>query len=634
MIPSRSRAGTPFSRRRLALCLWVFCGFFLAISYRAFDLQFLNTGKAFEHAKKQQIGYMTLKSKRGGIFDSTGALIASSKPSYSSYLTPADIADPEDFSREVAEISGLDYDFVLKRAQRKKRSFVWLERKMSSEVADMLKAAELKGLSFIKEQKRVYPQGYMLGPVVGFADTDLRGIEGLEYALDRYLAGRDSRIRLKRDGKGGSMLFHAPNVRERTSGADVFLTIDSGIQYVVEDELKKGVEKSSAESASAVLMDPHTGRILAMASYPFFDPNSFGSYTQIESRNLPVWRAFEPGSIMKPFLVSAAIEEKLVNERTVFDCEKGTRRIGNTEIHDSSPHGDLTVTETIIFSSNICASKIAELMGAPLYHRYLRKFGFGSKSGTLIPGEHRGILPAPKNWGRVGLATISFGQGVSVNTLQMAAAVSAIANGGYLMNPYIVDRVVDTSGNLLLVKNPKVEGKVISYDAARKVSDMMRQTVERGTGRRAKIPGYAVAGKTGTAQVPKVRGRGYMEGVYVVSFLGFAPVENPRMALAVIVHKPRRGKSGSSVAAPIFKAIVKRTLGIVETQTASARPDLPVSMPNLRGRSLRDVATWAEKAGVDLRVSGSGYAVRQTPRPGTLIKKGEKCSVSFEGGGV
>ncbi len=632
--PVRFRNKKAFSPPRLFFCVGLFCIFFLAIAYRALDLQFLNTEKAFNHAKKQQVGYMTLKSKRGGIFDSAGSLIASSTQSHSAYLIPKDIEDPESFSDAVAEISGLDYEFILSRALKKNRSFVWLQRKISPEVFEKLQRASLKGLAFIDEQKRVYPQGYLFGPVVGFTDTDLKGIEGLEYALDNYLTGKDMRIRVKRDGRGGSMIFHTPNFLEQTSGANVYLTIDSNIQYVVEEELAKGVEKTGAEGGSAVLMDPQTGRILAMASYPFFDPNSFSDYSQILKRNLSVWQAFEPGSIMKPFLAAAAIEEGVVEENTVFDCENGKRKIGSVEIHDTSPHGELTVVDTIVFSSNICSSKIAELLGAGVYHKYLKNFGFGSRSGTMLPGEHRGIIPSPKRWGRVGLATISFGQGLTVNALQMAVAASVIANGGYLMVPHIVDSVVDVSGNRIVKKTPKVKRKVISYDVARTVAEIMEQTVERGTGKRAAVSGYAVAGKTGTAQVAKAGEPGYLENTYIASFLGFAPVENPRMALVVVVNKPKRLKYGSQAAAPIFGAIAKRTLGIFEMQTASEDSQLQnrsFPMPDLLGKSVRDVAQWAETAGLDLRITGHGFAVKQEPEADKLIKRGQKFSVSFTG---
>ena len=629
--PRRIRASSVFARRRLLVCLLFFCVFFLLIAYRAFDLQFLDTEKASKQAVKQQTGYLNLKSKRGGILDSNGSLIASSQQSYSAYLTPGEIEDPESFSLAVEEISGLDYDFVLSRASRKNRPFVWLKRKMSSGDFEKLSEAGLEGLSFIKEQKRVYPQGYLLGPVVGFADTDLRGIEGLEYSLNKYLTGSNMRIKVKRDGKGGSMIFHTPNVREETDGASVFLTVDSNIQYVVEDELKKGVEASRAQSGNAVLMDPHTGRILAMASYPFFDPNNFQNYSEIGKRNLTVWRSFEPGSIIKPFLVAGALEEGLVSESTVFDCENGTRKIGSFEVHDTSPHGNLTVTDTVVFSSNICSSKIAETMGSSLYHKYLKSFGLGSRSGSLIPGEHRGIIPRPKNWGRLGLATISFGQGISVNALQMASAVSAIANGGYLMDPYIVDRVIDASGNLLLKKTPKVRERVVSYDVARRMRSILEQTVERGTARRAAVKEYRIAGKTGTAQIANPRGKGYLPDTYITSFLGFAPVENPRMALVIILNRPEIRKSGGRSAAPIFGAIVKRTLGMLEVHRAlnGPPPEKPFPMPDLRGKSVRDVSVWAAESGVDLKISGHGFASGHSPEPGVLVKKGQRCSVSF-----
>ncbi|QMU55646.1 MAG: hypothetical protein GKS04_00335 [Candidatus Mycalebacterium zealandia] len=630
----KNSAKNGIPKSRVFVCVALFSIFFLIIAYRALDLQFIDTEKAFNYAKKQQVGYLTLKSKRGGIFDSVGVLIASSKRSHSAYLIPSDIEDPEQFSRALEKIAGFDYERILPLAGKSNRSFIWLQRKMPEEIFKKLKKADLKGLAFISEQQRVYPQGNLLGPVVGFADTDLRGIEGLEYSLNRHLTGKGIKVRVKRDGRGGSMLFHNPNVLERTSGADVRLTVDSDIQYVVEEELKKGVERTGAQSGSAVLMEPRTGRILAMASYPFFDPNRFTDYLQVEQRNLPVWQAFEPGSIIKPFLVAAAIEEGLVSERTVFDCENGKRKIGSTEIRDSSPHGKLTVTDTIVFSSNICSSKIAELAGPEIYHKYLLAFGLGAQSGTKLPGEHRGIIPRPNQWGRIELATISFGQGLTVNALQMATAVSAIANGGYLMAPYIVESVADTGGNLIIRRSPKVKDRVISYNVARTMAGIMEQVVERGTGRRAAVRGYSVAGKTGTAQIARSAAKGYLKGEYVSSFLGFAPVEDPQMTLVIIINRPKRFKYGSQAAAPIFSAIAKRTLGMFEVRAASNGSTLaekPFSMPDLHGKSVREVAQWAGQAGVNLRISGHGFAVKQTPSAGSLIKKGLKCSVSFSG---
>lgn len=631
----RERGGRAVLSGRLRVCLGIFTALFLLVLYRAFDLQFLDTEKAFRHAKRQQIGYLILKSKRGGIYDSGGALIASSRLVHSFYLNPREIQVPEAFARAVAELSGLDYQFVLSRASDADRSFVWIKRQAPDSVAQKLVGADIKGLRFVMEQKRLYPQGNLMAPVVGFTDIDSRGVEGLEYSLNRYLTGRDVRIRVSRDGEGGSMLFRVPHGSVRTHGADVFLTVDSNIQYAVEDELRKGVERFGAESASAVFMEPSTGRILAMASYPSFDPNNFSSYTQKELRNLPVWFAFEPGSILKPFLVSAALEEGVVNPETVFDCERGRRRIGETEteIRDSSPHGRLTVTDTLVYSSNICSSKIAELLGASVYNRYLREFGFGSKSGTLIPGEHRGVISSPARWGRVGLATISFGQGMSVNALQMAVAVSAIANGGHMMAPHIVDRIVDAEGHMVFSRTPSVVGRVVSYEVARTVADMMRQTVERGTGKRAAVGRYGVAGKTGTAQIADPEGTGYLrDGSYISSFLGFAPYDNPRMALVIVVNRPRIKKYGSQVAAPIFAAIARRTLGMLEMGAPSAEGALKqFPMPDLRGKSVRDVARWAAGAGMELRVTGNGFANDQSPPPGEMVKTGEMCEVSFSG---
>lgn len=647
----RARGGRGGFSRRVRVCLAIFGALFAVVLYRAFDLQFLNTGKAKRWARIQQFDYHTPRSKRGAIYDRHGNLVASSRFADSFALNPQKIEDPEQFARAVSGASGVSYETVLRRASKKKQSFVWLTRTPPEDVADRLRALKLAGLEVRTEQKRIYPQGRLMGPVVGFTNIDSRGIEGLEYSLNKRLSGRVVKTMVSRDGRGNPMLFDAP-AAPRSNGADVFLTVDSNIQYAVEDELRNAVEKFGADSASAVMIEPSTGRIIAMASHDTvsgggggadaLESESDGKRRRAGMRNLAVLHAFEPGSIMKPFLVAAALEEGAVEKDTVFDCEGGSRTIGNTTIRDSSPHDRLTVTDTLVYSSNICSSKIAEILGANTYHRYLRDFGFGLRSGTLLPGEHRGIIAPPRNWGRVGLATIAFGQGVSVNALQMAVAVSAIANGGYMMIPRIVDKIVDAAGNVVFSKKPEARGRVISYDVSRKVADMMRETVERrrgpgraaGTGWRAAVSGYTVAGKTGTAQIA-APGGGYLEDIYTTSFVGFAPARNPLMALVVVVNRPRTKKYGSQVAAPVFSAIAGRTLGMLELSApASAPEDKPFPAPDLRGKSVRDVARWAFKAGVELRVSGRGFAAAQSPPPGALIKRGEVCEVSFSGGSI
>lgn len=596
---------------------------FLSVGYKSLDLQVLNRDKAFRVAERQHNTSYNLLPIRGSIYDRKQRVLATNKNTKSIYINPEDIEDPESFAKKIHKPLDISYKKALSLALSK-RSFVWAQRLASRETAEKIESLALKGINFIEEPKRVYPNDHLLGQTIGFTNIDLKGIEGIEYYFDGALAGKPRKISTKRDARGKTMLHVPVDIEESTKGNDLVLTIDSQIQYIVESELKKGVEEMNAESGMALLMDPETGEIRAMASYPFFNPNNFSDFPEIKRRNLPVWYAFEPGSTMKVFLLAAALEEKTANENSTYDCEQGRRKVGPKVIRDVHPYGILTFAETLHYSSNICASKIGEEIGKQNLYHYLEDFGFGEKLGVDLPGESSGLVQNLGNWGPVELATISFGQGISVTALQLVNALSTIANGGYQMQPYIVKKIINPGKEVITEKKPNVVKRVISYETSQKLKEILRGVVEKGTGENAKITGYSVAGKTGTAQIPDPVSGGYFANKYMASFMGFAPVDNPRLTMLVLLENPKKSIYGGGAAAPVFKSITEKVLFYMDVPTEQEYVGNSI-MPNLEGKSARDILRWASEEGVEVSFKGNGFVVEQTPKPGETIKRGTDC---------
>ena len=597
---------------------------FVSVSYKALSLQVLDRDKSFKIAQRQHSTSLTLLPKRGNIMDTKGTYLATSVDTTSVYINPTLIKDPKKFATEISENTGYGYKNLLSNAVSKK-SFIWLDRLANPETVKKLKELDVDGIGYVQEPKRIYPNDYLIGQVLGFTNIDSKGIEGIEYNLDGILAGKPQKISLKRDARGKQIMYSPVDIEEKTRGFDVELTIDSQIQYIVEKELRKGVEKMDGDAGMALLMEPNTGEILAMASYPFFNPNRFSEFPNKTRRNLPVWYTFEPGSTLKVFLAAAVLEEKLANPNTKYDCENGRRKVGPKIIKDTHPHGLLTVSEVIEVSSNICASKMGETIGKKSLYRYLTDFGFGNKLGIDLPGEPGGSLQKTKKWGPVELATISFGQGISVTALQLASALSAIANGGDLMKPYIVKKISTPGGETVTNNKPEIIKKVISYDTAKQVASIMEGVVDNGTGKNAQISGYSVAGKTGTAQIPNPNTGGYFKEKYMASFVGFAPVNDPKITLIVVVENPRESIYGGSVSAPIFKSITEKVLFHLNTPTNSSFTGTKI-MPNFKGKSTRDILRWADDNGVEVEFSGSGFSDTQSPVPGEEIKEDTICT--------
>ncbi len=604
-------------------------GLFVLLGYRSFELQVLQNEKFSARAKNQHTKVYKIPPVRGTLFDRNKKPLATSVWATSIYLNPKEVKNPDKLARAISKPLGLSRKKLI-NLTRSEKPFVWIKRRENPETAEKIKAMSLSGVGFAEEPRRIYPNGSLLGQAIGFTNIDLKGVEGLEYGFDKMLAGKPATARIRTDGRGKRISDVLLNAKEQsTRGKDVLLTVDSNIQHITETALEKGIKEMKADRGAALLINPQTGEILSMASYPFFDPNRFGKFSQKTRKNLPVWMSFEPGSTLKVFLAATLLEEKMGDENTEYDCENGKRRIGPKLIKDVHGHGILTVSETITYSSNICAWKMGETLGKKKLHDSLRNFGFGKKVGVDLPGEASGKIQNLRKWGDIELATISFGQGISVTAIQLATALSSIANGGYLMKPHIVKKIVSPDGKVLMEKDPELLKKVISYDTASKVTRILEQVVENGTGKNASIPGYRVAGKTGTAQMPNPGTGTYYENRYLSSFIGFAPADDPRLALVVIVENPREHNYGGVVAAPIFKSITEKVLFYMEIPPSEEKIEEMV-MPDMVNKSARAVMKWAEEEEVSVRFIGSGYVVSQHPPSGKKIRRGTDCTFTLK----
>ena len=526
--------------------------FLLLCAARLFFIQFFRGSYLKSLARKQHNLYVELEPRRGTIYDSQLKPQAVNIPLDSLYATPREIPDKDKIRiiRSLLSILNVDYAYLKDRLYRKK-SFIWLARKLDPWQSEAIKKLNLKGLGFLKETKRTYPNNYLLSQVVGFAGLDNIGLEGLEAHYDRYLRGQNGFAIFLRDARQKKLDLWEKMVLPK-DGLDLVLTVDEVVQYIAERELDKAFKTYHAKGASIVVIEPKTGKILALASRPTFDLNSYARVSKDSIRNRAVCDLFEPGSVFKIVTASCALEEKKVSEEDRFFCENGSYRVSNHILHDHKPHGWLTFREVIEESSNIGTTKVAQILGPDTLYRYIKLFGFGDKSGIDMPGEISGMIKEPSFWSKVSIGAVPIGQEVGVTALQLACAISVIANGGALMRPYVVQEIRDKYGESIKKFSPFSVRKVISPETALRVKKILAGAVEEGTGKLAKIPGISAAGKTGTAQKLEPNGA-YSHSKFVASFIGFAPVDEPMVAIAVMVDEPRPYYFGGVVAAPVFK---------------------------------------------------------------------------------
>lgn len=546
------------SGRRIVLAVLLLAGFTIVLG-RLVHLQVLQAAELSVRADRQHQKSVAVEGARGSIYDRRGKVLAMNMEVPSVFGVPASLDNPSGVARDLARVLHVRAGDIEKKL-RQERSFVWIARKVDPEQGRRLERLSLDGIGTVMEGRRYYPKGALLSHVLGFAGMDGQGLEGVERRYDPYLRGEKRQIVLQRDALGRTVFPKGLTEQGPSAGHSVTLTIDEVIQYVAEKELDEVVAATRAKSGVVIVMEPKTGAVLAMAMAPRFDPNSVRGLSAERWRNRVVTDAYEPGSTMKIFLAAAALEERAMKPETVIDAENGRMTIAGTVIHDHEKARSLTFAQAIQRSSNVAAAKIAMALGEERVHRYLKAFGFGEKTEIDLPGEAAGLVKEPHEWGRRTLASLAMGQEIGVTALQLAAAVSAVANGGWLMRPFVVSEIRDARGQLVAQVTPQVRRRPITGDTARTVGRILEGVITTGTGAKAAVAGYRVAGKTGTAQKIDPETGGYSDELFVASFAGYVPADDPRLAIVAIIDEPQGEAWGGTVAAPVFRRVAEQSL--------------------------------------------------------------------------
>jgi stage V sporulation protein D (sporulation-specific penicillin-binding protein) len=558
-----------FSRvgpRRVKLLFYALLAISVYLSWRLVDVQLIKGPLYAKEALAQRSDTVEVFARRGSILDRDGNVLVRSLPSESVYAVPQNLGDPDETIKQLTPIVGKIDKATADLLHDRHLQFVWIARKIPHDEADKVQSLNLPGISLIEEDtgRRVDVAGQTASTILGFVGIDENGLDGLEYTFDDLLKGTSGRVTIEADEFGRPIPFgHERVVRPAKPGLSLELTLDSYLQYVTESALEKQVKTYHAQSGTAIVMDPNTGEVLAIANFPRFDPNSYWKYSADDYRDRAVQDAYEPGSTFKLVTAAAALEYGHISlgERfpSVGPLEVGGRRIYNAvDGLTPDPSGD-TLTTIIADSLNVGAAEVALHIGGSKFYKMEQRAGFGQATQIGLSGENPGIVPAPADWSGSSLATMSFGQGVSVTPIAMARFYCAIANGGVLLRPRIIRSVLDAQGNPIYTYPREIEHRVFSQHTADELKAMLRAVVVRGTGNpSAQIPGYTTAGKTGTAQMAL---NGFYEpGAYVASFIGMVPYEHPKYVIYVKVERPQGAIYGSVVAAPAFTQIAKAAM--------------------------------------------------------------------------
>jgi cell division protein FtsI (penicillin-binding protein 3) len=643
-------------KRRIQVAAAVLACWAVAIQVRLVYLQVVDRADLVERAERQQQQRIKPPGNRGEILDRDGRVLATSVDADTIYAVPSAIDDKPALVGKLCAALGdctpRDRQELIDRLARQ-RHFAYVRRQVSPEEARRVADLNLEGIGFMKESRRFYPNKELAAHILGYVGRDNQGLSGLESAYDSQIRGKEGEILITVDARR-----HAFSRFERppTTGSTIELTISQYLQHVVERELHEGVAAHRAEGGSAIVMDPRTGEILAMANEPTFNPNAYREFTEIARRNRAVQDLYEPGSTFKIVTASAAIEEKVMPITTMIDTNPGYIRIGNSTVDEYQGHNYhvLSFTDVLVKSSNVGAIKIGFKVGTERLSRYVSLFGFGQRVSPDFPGENGGIVWKPEQWTERALASVSMGYQVAVTPLQVAAAFSAVANGGEYVEPRVV-RAAYRDGRRYTVK-PRVVRRAISKDTAATLTTIMEDVVERGTAKLARIPGYSIAAKTGTAS--KLIDKRYSASENNVSVAGFLPSRDPAIAIIVMIDAPHAGgRAGGVVAAPIFKRIAEAALRYMSVPpTISPDPPvlvkgapksepLPVStpdrpiidviveapgtMPDVRGMGMREAMRKLARAGLSPKIQGDGFVVSQVPEPGASIENRPDCRLTL-----
>jgi len=637
-------------RSRLVVCAVIFGLWTAAIEARLVYLQVISKNRMVAMADKQQSMWILLPRGRGAIYDRNGNVLAYTVEGEAINADPKLITDPEKAAREICaaldECDGAKLVDLRAKLGASEKRFAFLDRRASAPAVQRVRALGIPGIVFTKENRRYYPKRELAAHVLGYVGIDNEGLGGIEGVYNSRISGRQGRVRYLVDSRRTAITIREES--PATPGESLELTIDQYLQHIAERELRAGVTEHNAAGGTVVIMDPRNGEILALANYPTYNPNSYADFGDIDRKNRAIQDIYEPGSTFKIVTASAAIEERVLRPSDLIDCAPGRILLpGGRVVRDVHPYGSLSFEDVIVKSSNVGAIKAGFRIGAERLGLFINRFGFGRSLSPDFRGESGGIVWNSAKLDEGALASISMGYQVSVTPLQMAAAVSAVANGGTLFEPRVV-RAFIKNGQRNPVE-PKEIRRAIARDTSATLTEIMEAVVERGTAKSAQVEGYTIAGKTGTA-AKLVDGR-YSHSDYNTSFVGFLPSRKPALTILVVIDSPH-GKVtayGGTVAAPIFQRIAEaslRHLGIGPTinpapavMAATERPVQPLSaagagaietvslgegyMPDVRGLSARSAIRRLLKQHLNARIAGDGLVVEQSPEPGTPLVPGE-----------
>lgn len=672
-------------RRALFVAAFIVC-WMLAISVRLVYLQISDHDRLVGRAQRQQQFALETGPERGQLLDRHHRELARSIQTASIFVDPAELETPGDIAcvaSRVASVLKLDEKSLVSQLAQAKdggRRFLWLARRLSADQAAKIRSFGLPGVHFRNEPKRFYPNGSLAAHALGFVGLDGAGLGGVEQVYNEKISGEPGKLFVEKDSGGNA--YESFEVSSKP-GQTIVLTIDQSVQYRAEQALAAAVRRSRAKSGSAIVLDPHSGEILALANAPTFDPNDVGAVSPEARSNWALQNIYEPGSTFKIVSFSAAIEKGLVKPEDRIDCQMGAITIAGRRIRDHKAFGTLTIAEALAKSSNVAAIKLGLRVGDVTMHEFITRFGFGSRTGIELPGETPGLLRPVTRWQASSIGSIAIGQEIGVTPLQMAAAFGVLANDGVRIAPHLVREIRTSSGTSVYRSHPE-ERRVVTPETARALRGMLEEVTLHGTAKLAQLDGYSAAGKTGTAQKIDPKTKTYSRTKHVASFVGFAPVENPAVVIIVVIDEPAGAYHGGDVAAPVFREIAEQILpdlGIAPdtklnlesdqvaysesavqsndalkaqeertrvedarkaTLPRVARPDgkggeiiyavassKGVLMPDLRGQSVRDVARACAQLGLQVEARGDGHVIRQSPAPGSEVGSGRVVSVDF-----
>ena len=658
------------------ICVFIWGIFIFA---RLIQTQILENDYYVRKAEIQQRSEAVISAPRGIIYDNRMDVLAANTTLSTVVAEPRRISDIPGTAEKLASVLGIDRKKLQARMEAPERKgYLVVERRIDANKEKAIKELGLEGVYFEDESVRSYPNKDMACHALGFVNMNGDGGAGIEQEYDKYLKGKPGRYTFVKDGRKKPGIYQSQIEIPPVQGNSLVLSINKSIQYVVDRELAAGVKKAGAVAGTAIVMESDTGRILAMSNYPRFDGNRYNEYKSEYWYNRAVTGIFEPGSTFKVAVAAAALKEGLARPDELIDCQNGSITIGGHVFHDHGRYGLISLKKILAVSSNVGAAKLGLRLGQERLYESIRAFGFGEPTGIDLPREEKGIVRHWSKWSKLSIGAISFGHEVSVTSMQILTAVNAVANGGFRVKPYIVDRIIDSEGNLVYKREPE-KNRILDTKTALEISDALKEVVlPGGTAQRAALNGYVVAGKTGTAN-KIVNGR-YSNSKYVASFIGFAPLPNPKITVLVQLDEPHNGYYGGEVSAPIFQQVAQETLmrlkvppdpALVQAQTKSKKQfakndavdflpedgfiepvtdfveigmmkeDQPgiitvrvesnnvVVVPDFRGMSKRSVLDICHDLDIQLKAEGSGISVSQYPPPGTRIAPGDTCSVVF-----